>query len=264
MVNSLGFRVKGLGFRDSTTNIDRLITLNNGIKQESDPGIFPGTLVFNPVSFCIRSGDSDSTYFKVRIKTLYMLQKTTITRLFLFSTVFLFSFRNINHESRTPNPVNSFIVNLDKMETDTGGRTVNIDSAQACIDRLPVFMANHGFSNPGGQPFTSSLTKTSMLTSGESFNAQNLQNWLTATMAQYAAANKTLVINVQLGVYDMNYLKTYQPDASKRAANNGRIAIFLMPAEASTGTVVKALVAPSGSGGSGGGGTGYDLGGLQP
>ncbi|HXB31691.1 MAG TPA: hypothetical protein VNW49_17840 [Puia sp.] len=195
-----------------------------------------------------------------------MLQKTTIPNLLLFSTVFLFSFRNINLESRSPRPAYPFIVNQDKMETDTGGRAVNIDSAQACIDRFPAYMAKFGFTNPGGQSVNIKITKSAMLTSGESFSAQNLQNWLSATMAQYAAAGRTLAINVQLGVYDLNYLNTYQPDAAKRSANNGRIAIFLMPADASTGTVVRALVAqPSGSGGSGsGGGTGYDLGGLQP
>jgi hypothetical protein len=258
--------LNGLGFRASRTNLYRLITLHNGIKQDSDPGIFPGIRVFNPVSFCPRSGDSDSTYFKVRIKTLYMLQKTTIPHLLLFSSVFLFSFRNINLESLAPKPAYPFIVNHEKMETDTGGRAVNIDSAQACINRFPAYMAQFGFTNPGGQSVNIKIKKSAMLTSGESFNAQNLQNWLSATIAQYAAAGKTLVINVQLGVYDMNYLNTYQTDAAKRSANNGRIAIFLMPADASTGTVVRALVAqPDGSGGTGsGGGTGYDLGGLQP
>jgi hypothetical protein len=193
-----------------------------------------------------------------------MSQKPSILYLFLSLTVFLFSFRNVNIESRRQPSSYLSIAIQQKMETDTGGRTVNIDSAQACIDRFPAFMLKHGFSNPGGQAFTSTLTKTSMLTTGESFNGQDLQNWLTATIAQYAAANKTLVINVQLGVYDMNYLKTYEPNDTKKSANNGRIAIFLIPADASTGQVVRALVAqPSGSGGSGGG-TGYDLGGLQP
>lgn len=193
-----------------------------------------------------------------------MSQKPFILYLFLFFTVFLFSFRNIPMESRKQPSSSSFIVIREKMETDTGGRTVNIDSAQACIDRYPAFMLKHGFSNPGGQAFTSTLTKTSMLTTGESFNGQDLQNWLNATLAQYSAAGKTLVINVELGVYDLNYLKTYEPNATKKSANNGRIAIFLIPADASTGQVVRALVAqPNGSGGSGGG-TGYDLGGLQP
>jgi hypothetical protein len=193
-----------------------------------------------------------------------MLQKTTTLHLILFSSVFLFSFRNINHASRAPKPADQFIVNHDKVETDTGGRAVNIDSAQACINRFPAYMAQFGFTNPGGQTVNLKIKKSAMLTTGESFNAQNLQNWLSATMAQYVAAGNTLVINVQLGVYDMNYLNTYEPDAAKRTAKNGRIAIFLMPADASTGTVVRALVAqPNGSGGSGGG-TGYDLGGLQP
>jgi len=193
-----------------------------------------------------------------------MLQKPTILHLLLFSSVFLFSFRNINNASRSLKPVNPLIAIQGKMETDTGGRAVNIDSAQACINRFPAYMAQFGFTNPGGQSVNIRIKTSAMLTSGESFNAQNLQNWLTATIAQYAAAGKTLVINVQLGVYDMNYLNTYQPDAAKRAANNGRIAIFLMPADASTGTVVRALVAQPSSGDGSGGGSGYDLGGLQP
>jgi hypothetical protein len=237
---------------------------NNGIKQESRPGISPGMAGIKHVSFELRGRDSDSPYFKVRIKTSFMSQKPTILLLFAFLSISLFSFRNINIGARKQSSSYSSVVIQQKLETDTGGRSVNIDSAQACIDRFPAFMLKHGFSNPGGQSFTSTLTKTSMLTTGESFNGQDLQNWLTATMAQYAAAGKTLVINVQLGVYDMNYLKTYQPNAAKRTANNGRIAIFLIPAEASTGQVVRALVAqPNGSGGTGGG-TGYDLGGLQP
>ncbi|HSZ32958.1 MAG TPA: hypothetical protein VK772_06585, partial [Puia sp.] len=157
-----------------------------------------------------------------------MSQKPSILYLCLFFTVFLFSFRNIPMESRRQPSSNSFIVIKQKMETDTGGRTVNIDSALACIDRYPAFMLKHGFSNPGGQAFTSTLTKTSMLTTGESFNGQDLQNWLTATLAQYSAAGKTLVINVELGVYDLNYLKTYEPNATKKSSNNGRIAIFLI------------------------------------
>lgn len=123
-------------------------------------------------------------------------------------------------------------------------------------------MAQHGFTNPGGQTINLTIPTSSMLTTGESFNAQDLQKWLNATLKQFAGAKKTLVINVQLGVYDMNYLNTYQPNAALRAASNGRIAIFLIPADAATGQVVRALVAqPNGSGGSG---TGYDLGGLQP
>ncbi|HEY4936239.1 MAG TPA: hypothetical protein VII44_06655, partial [Puia sp.] len=145
-----------------------------------------------------------------------MSQKPTILHLLLFLPVFLFSFRNMDKQPGNP-ALSTVAGNMrPEMKTDTGGRTVNIDSAQACINRFPAFMAKHGFSNPGGQAFTSSLTKTSMLTTGESFNGQDLQNWLNATMAQYAAAGKTLVINVQLGVYDMNYLKTYQPDQANR------------------------------------------------
>ncbi len=256
--------VYDLGFNASIQTYTCTIPHHNGIKQESDPGVFPGMQGINPVSFPMSSRNSDSPYFKVRIKTTYMLQKPSILHLLFFLSVFLFSFRNADKDSRNLNTASPFIANQKEMVTDTGGQTVNIDSAQACINRFPAYMAQFGFTNPGGQSENIKIRKSAMLTTGESFNAQNLQNWLSATMAQYAAAGKTLVINVQLGVYDMNYLNTYQPDAAKRTAYNGRIAIFLMPADASTGQVVRALVAePNGSGGSGGG-TGYDLGGLQP
>jgi hypothetical protein len=193
-----------------------------------------------------------------------MLQKPSILHLLFFLSVFLFSFRNTDKESHNLKPANPFIAIQKEMVTDTGGRTVNIDSAMECINNFPAFMAAHGFTNPGGQTINLTIPTSSMLTTGESFNGQDLQKWLNATLKQYAAANKTLVINVQLGVYDMNYLNTYQPNGLLRAAYNGRIAIFLIPADASTGQVIRSLVAqPGGSGGSGGG-TGYDLGGLQP
>ena len=69
------------------------------------------------------------------------------------------------------------------METDTGGRAVNIDSAQACINRFPAYMAQFGFTNPGGQSVNIKIKKSAMLTSGESFNGPDLQNWLSATIA---------------------------------------------------------------------------------
>ena len=71
------------------------------------------------------------------------------------------------------------------------------------------------------------------------------------------------MVKIQMGVYDLNYLKTYQPDASKRAASNNRIAIFIIPYDASSGITVKGLAQPMGSGGTSGG-TGYDFGGIQP
>ncbi len=178
-----------------------------------------------------------------------MLQKPSILHLLFFLSVFLFSFRNADKESRNLKTAHSLIAIRNEMVTDTGGRTVNIDSAMTCINNFPAFMAQHGFTNPGGQTINLTIPTSSMLTTGESFNGKDLQKWLNATITQYANAGKTLVINVQLGVYDMNYLKTYQPNAAKRAASNGRIAIFLIPADASTGQVVRALVAqPNGSG----------------
>ena len=162
---------------------------------------------------------------------------------------------------RGKNDVAAFSVR--EIKTDTGGRSVSLDSAQLCIARFTTVMQNHGFSSVAGQPVNIHIKKTSMITTGESFSGQNLQDWLNATMAAYASAGKTLVINVQLGIYDANYLNTYQPNASLRSANNNRIAIFLIPADASTGQPVHALAAQPGNPPPPGG-TGFDLGGVQP
>jgi len=145
---------------------------------------------------------------------------------------------------------------------DTGGRAVSIDSAQACINRYMALMAAHGFAAQAGLPINIRLKTTSLITTGESFNGKNFLDWLNAVANQYAASGKTLMINIQLGVYDMNYLNTYEPLAARRTANNNRIAIFVIPYDASTGQPVKGLAQIAG--GTGGGGTGYDIGGIQP
>lgn len=148
------------------------------------------------------------------------------------------------------------------LKLDTGGRIVNLDSAQACIDRYAALMKDHGFSDQAGQSVNIRIRKTSMITTGESFDGKNLQDWLNETATAYTQAGKTLMIKIQMGVYDMNYLNTYQPNAALRAASNNRIAIFLIPYDAASGQPVKALAAqPLGGTQTGGG---YDLGGVQP
>jgi hypothetical protein len=124
-------------------------------------------------------------------------------------------------------------------------------------------MTAHGFAKKAGLPINITLTQTSQITTGESFDGQGLLDWLSVTAAQYAAAGKKLMIKVQMGVYDMNYLKTYISDPAKRTASNNRIAIFIIPYDASSGITVRGLAQPQGSGGTQGG-TGYDLGGVQP
>jgi hypothetical protein len=138
-----------------------------------------------------------------------------------------------------------------------------LDSAQACINRFTALMTAHGFANQAGLPINITLKKTSQITTGETFDATSLLAWLNGLAAQYAASGKTLMLKIQMGVYDMNYLKTYQPDPAKRAASNNRIALFIIPYDASSGVAVRGLAAPSGSGGTSGG-TGYDFGGVQP
>jgi hypothetical protein len=148
--------------------------------------------------------------------------------------------------------------------TDTGGRAVSIDSAQHCIDKYATVMLQHGFSSVGGQKVNIQIKRTSMITTGEVFRGKGLLDWLTQTAEQYNAAGKTLMIKIQLGIYDSTYLNTYQSNAEIKNRYRDRIAIFLMPydsAQAVPGGIHANAAAPAGSTG---GGTGYDLGGIQP
>ena len=169
----------------------------------------------------------------------------------------------INADARTPVIPSSPFSSSDRIiKTDTG-RIVDLDSAQACINRFSALMTAHGFAKKAGLPINIILTQTSQITTGETFDGKGLLDWLNFTATQYAAAGKTLMIKIQMGVYDMNYLNTYQPDPAKKTASNNRIAIFIIPYDGKSGITVKGLAQPMGSGGTSGG-TGYDLGGIQP
>src|SRR4029077_4300747 len=143
------------------------------------------------------------------------------------------SFRNIDHAVSNRS---STALTETGIKSDTGGRTVNLDSAQDCIDRFAGLMHDHGFADQAGLPIDIHLTTTSMITTGESFVGKDLLNWLTATSKQYKAANKKLMIRIEMGVYDQNYLNVYQPTDT---SNNNRIAIFLIPYDAGSGKAVK-------------------------
>jgi len=145
---------------------------------------------------------------------------------------------------------------------DTGGRSVNMDSAQACIDRFEQVMKEHGFSDVAGQKVNIRIRRTSMITTGESFQGKAFLDWLNTTAAQYDAAGKTLMIKIQMGIYDSAYLNTYQSDPVLKNKNIGRIGIFVVPYAAAPPVQqgIQANVTPPPSGGGGG----YDLGGIYP
>jgi hypothetical protein len=189
--------------------------------------------------------------------------KPSILPLVALSSVVLFSFRETTPVNRQPATVHQItLATNNPLKTDTGGRAVNLDSAQACIDRFAALMKDHGFADQAGLPIDIHLTTTSMITTGENFDGKNLLNWLTAVSKQYKAANKKMMIKIAMGVYDTDYLNTYDPN---NAAANNRIAVFLIPYDAGSGKAVKNLIAvPNGSGGTQQGGSGYDLGGVQP
>jgi hypothetical protein len=191
-------------------------------------------------------------------------KKTTMNNkpcLLIICSIFslsLFSFRNKIENSK-------YVVLVNHVKLDSGGRPVSLDSAQACIDRFTVEMKKHGFSDMAGEDVNIHIKKTSQITTGESFSGASLQQWLNETAAAYAAAGKTLMINIQLGIYDSSYLKTYDTNVASRKASVNRIAVFLIPYDASTpGVSARTLITPNGASSGSGGGTGFDFGGLQP
>jgi hypothetical protein len=190
-----------------------------------------------------------------------MIQKPSILYYILFFSVFLFSFRSIDKTlGKQFLSSSTYVRQVNRLDT---GRIVNLDSIQTCLANYKRLMKNHGFSNPGGQPFNNTITKTAQLTTGESFSGKDLRDWLDATADAYIQAGQTLSIRIEFGVYDMTYLNTYEPDASKRAKSNNRTAIFLIPYDASSGKTLQphAMIVSGTTSGSGGA---YDFGGLQP
>ncbi|MDP4129295.1 MAG: hypothetical protein Q8939_03965 [Bacteroidota bacterium] len=178
------------------------------------------------------------------------------------------AFRKSDRDAQSHHPewqqLSSMLNSNPGNNLDTGGRSVNLDSAQLCINRFEAVMQNHGFSSSAGQKVNIHITRTSMITTGEVFQGKGLLEWLTNTAAQYDAAGKTLMVKIQLGIYDSAYLNTYQPNTALKSKNLNRIAIFLIPYDSAQAGQqgIRAMVAPSGTGTSGG--SGYDLGGIQP
>jgi len=190
------------------------------------------------------------------------MHKPSIHCTILFFASFLFSFKNIDKTSVKISSNRSDITQK-QIRADTG-RIVNLDSIQSCLKNYIKLMTDHGFSiQPGGQPFTSTITTTSQMTTGESFSGTDLSNWLNATAAAYAQAGKTFSIRIVFGAYDMTFLNRYEPDPAERIKKNNRIAIFLVPYDVSSGLTLQPQANIAGGTPSGGGGA-YDFGGLQP
>jgi len=190
-----------------------------------------------------------------------MIPKPSTLGILLFFSVFLLSFRNIG---KTSDKISSLrFANEQKQGAVDTGRIVSLDSIQSCLKNYKKLMSDHGFSNPGGQPYTPTITTTSQLTASESFSGTDLHDWIKATAAAYAQAGKKFSIRIVFGAYDTTFLNRYEPDPTERIKKNNRIAIFLVPYDASSGITLQPQANIAGGTSSGGGGA-YDFGGLQP
>ena len=78
------------------------------------------------------------------------------------------------------------------------------------------------------------------------------------------ADGQTLMISIQMGIYDSSYLNTYQSNPALRSKYLNRIAVFIIPYDgaATAPHQIHANIAPPPL--PPGGGTGYELSGSYP
>jgi hypothetical protein len=128
-------------------------------------------------------------------------------------------------------------------------------------------MKEHGFSNVEGKAVKLRNSRTNIITSSQAFDGKDLLAWLSNTAKEYDAANKNLIIKIEFGVYNNDFLNTYMHDPALRKKYLGRVGVFLIPYD-STELVKQGLKSQrktnSGPPPPPGGGTGYDLGGIYP
>jgi len=151
---------------------------------------------------------------------------------------------------------------------DTLGRPVRIDSAQSCIEQFPGYMKKHGFSNAEGEAIRLRISRTNIMTTSQAFDGKDLLEWLSNTAKEYDAANKKLIIKIEFGIYNSDFLNTYQGNPGLRKKYLGRVGVFLIPYDSAQmvgqGPKNERKINFGPPPPPPGDGTGYDLGGIYP
>ena len=181
-------------------------------------------------------------------------------------------------------------------DTDTLGRIVDLDSARECI-RLYAALANKSRLTPREEKLYPRFRRSRVNTTGEVFSSRKLLAWLQSIQDLYDSQKLTLHLDIELGLYTEQYLRTYHPtDEQLRKKLLGRVGIFIIPIDSVSkwsidrygklspdpevqiyskatvqhGPSANAINAgPKGNAeatwfGDGGGGQGYDIGGIKP
>jgi hypothetical protein len=168
---------------------------NKRRKLHFDPGIFPGAGGENPRFLNqLAYGRAILRILKpqltIKLKNMPNKQSIFFLVIALIAGI-IFSFRESGNGTQNQDrrwQLLSRTLNANPgNNTDTGGRAVNIDSAQHCIDQFASVMLQHGFSTVAGQKVYIQIKRTSMITTGEVFQGKGLLEWLTKTAAQYDA-----------------------------------------------------------------------------
>lgn len=115
------------------------------------------------------------------------------------------------------------------------GRPVKIDSAKICIRQLPKSMRRHGILEDPNV-FTIRFRNSLQITTSENFGGDKLLEWMNKVVDQYdrVGQGKNLSVDIRLGIYDQDFVRTYVDDPDEAAKRPGRIGLFLVIRKLST------------------------------
>ncbi len=225
------------------------------------------------------------------------LLKTTLVALILAAALVAFRGPGAG-QPKVPAPTNNQLQSNNRQQdrdADTLGREVDIDSARQCI-RLFAAIAGRSKLTPREEKLYPNFRRSRENTTGEVFSGKKLIAWLQSTDSLYESQKLSMHINVQMGIYTEEYLKTYHPsDERLRRKMLGRVGIFMIPVDSVTKFSIDSnnKLSPDSDGRGyskatvshgpspdplnaapqavhraaffgAGGGKGYDLGGIQP
>lgn len=124
-----------------------------------------------------------------------------------------------------------------------------------CIDLYEPEMKKFGLQRGEEIDLNLTVPKSKKITLSEDFAGKGLYDWMIKTVQNLdaEAQGKHIIIQLKLGIYTNEFLRTYIPNNQVLFdKKKGRITIFLVPVDRRTNKIITANA------------TAYEVGGLQP